>query len=167
MCAPTIATPRCYGLEWHLAAESNRPSVGLPRRTGFEDFRRNRLPAGQRLASNVDLAGHPRTVFRRALEHGNLLVAEATAREVGRITLDEALDLTLLIARKEPRQHPRVAARWLRRYLEEHPQVTIAEAAFAAGCLVALGGESHDEAARALRAMAERASSPGRTRRVA
>jgi hypothetical protein len=54
--------------------------------------------------------GHARTVFRRALERGNLLVAEATAKEIGRISLAEALELTLLIARKDPRRHPRVAA---------------------------------------------------------
>ena len=35
--------------------------------------------------------GHARTVFRRALERGNLLVAEAQAREVGRVDLSEAL----------------------------------------------------------------------------
>ena len=41
---------------------------------------------------------HPRTIFRRALERGSLLVAEATAREVGVIALDEALELTALVA---------------------------------------------------------------------
>ena len=45
--------------------------------------------------------GHPRTIFRRALERGNLLVAEATAKEIGRISLAEALELTLLIAQKD------------------------------------------------------------------
>jgi len=76
--------------------------------------------------------GHPRTVFRRALEHGNLLVAETTAREIGRLSLAEALELTMLIARKDPRRHPRVAARWLLRYLEECDEATIEEAAMVA-----------------------------------
>jgi hypothetical protein len=44
-------------------------------------------------------------------ERGNLLVAEATARELPRISLAEALELTLLIARKDPRRHPRVHSR--------------------------------------------------------
>ena len=36
--------------------------------------------------------GHPGAIFKRAIENGNLLViAEATAREVGNLTLDEAL----------------------------------------------------------------------------
>ena len=30
--------------------------------------------------------GHPRTIFRRTLERGNLVLAEVTAREIGRVT---------------------------------------------------------------------------------
>ena len=37
--------------------------------------------------------GHPRAIFRRAIERGNLLVAETTAREIGRVTLVELLIL--------------------------------------------------------------------------
>jgi hypothetical protein len=31
------------------------------------------------------------------------------ARELGRISLAEALELTILIAKREPRRHPRIA----------------------------------------------------------
>jgi hypothetical protein len=48
----------------------------------------------------------------------------------------------MLIARKDPRRHPRVAARWLLRYLEECDDVTIDEAAMVAACLAALAGAS-------------------------
>jgi hypothetical protein len=41
--------------------------------------------------------------------------AEATAKELSRFGLAAALELTILIASKDPRQHPRVAARWLLR----------------------------------------------------
>jgi hypothetical protein len=34
--------------------------------------------------------GHPRAIFKRAVERGNLVIAEATAREIGRLTLEEA-----------------------------------------------------------------------------
>ena len=74
-----------------------------------------RLSEGRRLArlaeplgpgrSDVTSQGHPRAIFRRVLERETLLVAEATAKEIGRLSLDEALELTLLIARR----HPRVA----------------------------------------------------------
>jgi hypothetical protein len=104
--------------------------------------------------------------LRRALERGNLLVAEATAKELPRVSLTDALELTLLIAQKEPRRHPRVAARWLRRYLDERPGATIEEAAMVAGCLAGLGGGHHDEAARALRDAAERATGQARVRGV-
>jgi hypothetical protein len=66
--------------------------------------------------------GHPLSIFRRAIVHGNLTVAEARARELPRVSPTDALELAILIARKDPRRHPRVAARWLLRYLEEHPR---------------------------------------------
>lgn len=86
-----------------------------------------------------------------------MLIAETTAREIGRISLVAALQLTGLIALKDPRRHARVAARWLFRYLEEHELATIDEAAFVTAALVALGGTGHDDAYTALLAMAERA----------
>jgi hypothetical protein len=46
----------------------------------------------------------------------------------------------MLIARKDPRRHPRVAARWLLRYLEEVDEATIDEVAMVAACLAALAG---------------------------
>jgi hypothetical protein len=45
---------------------------------------------------SVDGAGASSSDFKRAIERGNLLVAEATARELGRLTLEEALRLVLL-----------------------------------------------------------------------
>ena len=44
--------------------------------------------------------GHPRRIFATAIERGNIVMAEATARELGRISLDEALALTALVAEK-------------------------------------------------------------------
>jgi hypothetical protein len=41
--------------------------------------------------------GHPRAIFKRAIERGNVLVAEATAREIG-LSLEEALQLVVLYA---------------------------------------------------------------------
>jgi hypothetical protein len=49
--------------------------------------------------------------------------------------LADALELTFLIARKDPRRHSRAAARWLQRYLEEHPEATIEEAALVSSAL--------------------------------
>jgi hypothetical protein len=84
--------------------------------------------------------------------------AEATAKELPWLGLADALELTLLIARKDPRRHPRLAARWLLRYLEEDDDATIDELALAASCLAALTGNGYPEAAQALRDMAEKAT---------
>jgi hypothetical protein len=51
-------------------------------------------------------------IFGRAIERGNLVIAETTAREIGNISLVEALELTALIARKDPRRHGRAATHW-------------------------------------------------------
>jgi hypothetical protein len=111
----------------------------------------------------VTAQGHPRAVYQRAIERGNLAVAEATLRDLGRPTLGELLELTILIAFKDPRRHSRVAARWLVRYLQTRDQATIGEAVFAAACLEALAGPEHLHAATALRDMAERAAGARRT----
>jgi hypothetical protein len=87
-------------------------------------------------------------------------------REIGHVSLVEALDLTALIARKAPRRHPRVAARWLLRYLEEHQTATIEEAGMVAACLAALGNPGREEAEGTLRAMAERATGRRRNRNL-
>jgi hypothetical protein len=102
--------------------------------------------------------GHPRSIFQRAIEHGNLLAAETTARELGRITLAESLALTALAVQKAPERRSRYTVRWLRRLLEEAESLTIEEAAQAAATLVALGGRSHEQALATLSAMAERAT---------
>jgi hypothetical protein len=87
--------------------------------------------------------------------------AEATATSYPPLNLTDALELTILIARKDPRRHPRVAGRWLLRYLDELDDATIDEAAMVAACLATLAGDRYPDAALALRAMAERAISHG------
>ena len=111
--------------------------------------------------------GHPRAIFHRAIERGNLLVAETTLRELGQPTLDELLELTILIAQRDPRRHARVSARWLLRYLEARDDATIDDAALVTACLVALGGNLHEEAATALRGMAKTATIRRKTNGVA
>jgi hypothetical protein len=91
----------------------------------------------------------------------------AAARELPQLSLLDALDLTLLVARKDSRRHPRVAARWLLRYLEEDPEASIEEAALAASCLAALPGVGYREAAQTLKSMAERATRRRRERGIA
>jgi hypothetical protein len=65
----------------------------------------------------------------RAVEHDNLVLAEVTAREIGRVTIAEALELTALVARKQPGRYGRFAAHWLCLYLEEHEKATLEDVA--------------------------------------
>jgi hypothetical protein len=82
--------------------------------------------------------GRPHSIFKRAIQRRNVVAALAAARELPELSLDDALELTLLVARKDPRRHTRIAARWLARYLEEDPAATIEEAGLAASALLAL-----------------------------
>jgi hypothetical protein len=83
------------------------------------------------------------------------------------LSLDDALELTLLVARKDPARHPRIAARWLARFLDEDPAVTIDEAGLAASALIALTGAGFQEAVQTLRAVSEQATRRRRERGVA
>jgi hypothetical protein len=106
-------------------------------------------------------------MFQKALQRRNVVAAVAAAKELPQLSLLDALELTMLIARKHSSRYPRVAARWLQRLLEEHPDATIEEAALAASCLVALPGVGYREAAQTLKAMAETATRRRRERGVA
>ena len=100
--------------------------------------------------------GHPRTVFKRAIERGSYLVAVTTAREVGRLDLAEALELLNLIALHEPALYDRAARRWLARLLDERQDVTVLDLQLAAAALAALPTASHDGALAVLRVVAGR-----------
>jgi hypothetical protein len=52
-----------------------------------------------------------------------------TAREIGRVTIAEPLELTALVARKQHHRYGRFAARWLCLYLEEHEKATLEDVA--------------------------------------
>ena len=97
--------------------------------------------------------GTPTAIFRKAIERGNLVVAEVTALELGRLDLADALELTALTALKDRPRSRRLAARWLERWLAETPAPTIDDALMVAGLLGALGGERHLQALAMIRAL--------------
>jgi hypothetical protein len=96
----------------------------------------------------VTAEGHPYAIFRRAIRSGNLLRAEAAARELGRLRLDDALELLLLIGAKAPKRYDLAARRWLVLLASERTR-TLAEVQLAAAALSA----GHERAAPVLRAM--------------
>lgn len=96
----------------------------------------------------VTSEGHPYAIFRRAIQSRNLIRAEAAARELGRLRLDDALELLLLIGEKAPARYDRAARRWLVLLASEQRR-TLADVLIAAAALSA----GHKTAAPVLRWM--------------
>jgi hypothetical protein len=81
-----------------------------------------------------------------------------TAREIGRVTIAEALELTALVARKQPQRYGRFAARWLCLWLEEHQKATLEDVALLVSNLQSLATPKDQGSALAiLRKVARRA----------
>ena len=81
---------------------------------------------------------HPHVVFRRALASGSVTLALGAAAELRGLDLEDAFELTLLLAAREPPRFGRAAVRWLGRYCVERPRVELAEAQLLLSLLAAL-----------------------------
>ncbi len=103
----------------------------------------------------VTAQGHPRAIFKKAIERGNVLVAEATAREIG-LSLEEALQLVLLYAAYEPQKLERAALRWFGRYLDEGEGVSLLKAQVALSALAELRAGEREAAERLLVGLLDR-----------
>jgi hypothetical protein len=99
-----------------------------------------------------DGSAHAR--FRRALEVRSVLQAETAAREIGRLSLVEAVDLIALMAIEAPDRYRRAERRWFRRLITERDSLTLYQAQLAIACLQGLGGADHDRLADVLRSLA-------------
>lgn len=62
---------------------------------------------------------NPSVRFKRAIERRALWLAEDAAREVGKLSLEDALQLVHLYADRGSPKFERAAIRWLERYLTE------------------------------------------------
>lgn len=100
--------------------------------------------------------GHPRAHFQRAVERRHLLSAEAAARQLGRLSLADALALCLLMAEQNPERFDRAAARWHARLVLETSGMGIAESQLALGAAASLLTSSRAEGAETLRGLARR-----------
>jgi len=94
----------------------------------------------------VGAAGSTHATFRRALERGNLPMALVTARELGRLTLEDALGLTALLARLDDARFEPAAVRWLGRLAVE-THVALESLRLAVSLVSALPDERHAPAA--------------------
>jgi hypothetical protein len=79
--------------------------------------------------------GTPRGRFQRAIQRRHLNAAEIAAREMGGLSLDDALSLCELMAVLDPARYERAALRWLHRFIDERlpplVEVTLAASALA------------------------------------
>jgi hypothetical protein len=75
--------------------------------------------------------------FQRAIASRNLPNAETAAREMGGLSLADALSLCELIAATDPKRFERAALRWLERWMDERLP-PLAEVALAAAALAEL-----------------------------
>jgi hypothetical protein len=104
----------------------------------------------------VGAAGTSHGTFQRACARGNLNVALATARELGRLTLEDALALTELLARVGDARFEAAAVRWVARYAEER-RPALASLRLAVALVAALADEREGPVAHeALRAIVRR-----------
>jgi hypothetical protein len=78
------------------------------------------------------------------------VIAEATARELGQLSLEEALQLVLLYAANEPAKSERAALRWFVRYLDEGKAVSLLKAQLALSALAELRAGQREAAAKLL-----------------
>lgn len=103
----------------------------------------------------VTAQGGARTQFRRALERRNLLGAEMALREMGQVTLLEALDYLALLAELRPEKLEAAAVRWHGRLELEASILTLPESQLALAALANL--TSGQEAIDVLRRLVRRA----------
>lgn len=96
---------------------------------------------------------HPSVRLRRALDQGNVFLAEIAARELGRLSLEDSLGLVVLYARARDPRFERAAARWLSQLVEQK-DIAPQDVALAANALLALRGRVSAEAAQLLSGIA-------------
>jgi hypothetical protein len=76
--------------------------------------------------------------FTRALQQRNLWLAETSLRELGNVSLDDALGYLDLLAEQKPEKLERAAVRWHGRLETESTFLTLAESQLALAALASL-----------------------------
>ena len=97
---------------------SHRPSPHQPS-SRPRSARRLRPPSGPREEQSRPRRAARYGIFQKAIQRRNVVAAVAAAKELPQLSLLDALELTMLIARTDSSRYPRVATRWLQRLLED------------------------------------------------
>jgi hypothetical protein len=99
--------------------------------------------------------GTARGRFGRAIGDRHLRRAEMAAREMGGLSLEDALSLCELIASLDPARYERAAVRWLQRFTDERLP-PLAEIALAASALAELRNGQRNVGVEALKRLLRR-----------
>ena len=94
--------------------------------------------------------------FRRAIHARHVQNAEMAAREMGGLSLTDALLLCELLANADPARYERAALRWLQRFIDERLP-PLSEVALAASALAELRHGKRNVGLEALRHLLRRA----------
>ena len=111
-----------------------------------------RRPSGHQMMTSQGTA-HGR--FQRAIHRRHVQAAEMAAREMGGLSLADALSLCELLANVDPARYERAALRWLERFIDERLP-PLAEVALAASALAELRHGSRNVGLEALKALLRR-----------
>jgi hypothetical protein len=82
--------------------------------------------------------------FTRALQQRNLWAAESSLRELGSVSLEDALGYLDLLSEQKPEKLERAAVRWHGRLETEAPILTLAESQLALAALASLCAGERD-----------------------
>jgi hypothetical protein len=95
--------------------------------------------------------GTPHGRFSRAIRDRHFQRAIMAAYELEHVTLENALELTILAAEVGDRRWPKLAARWHSLFVDETRGIGAAESAFVLAAACALDGPLSELAAKTLR----------------
>ena len=94
--------------------------------------------------------GSPHGRFQRAIERRQVFQAEIAARELGFLSLQNALAFVVRYAQEDSPKFESAAVRWLARLALEGRDIRLAEIQLAAGALASLRGLRRERAEKAL-----------------
>jgi hypothetical protein len=98
----------------------------------------------------VSSSGSAYARFQRAIDRDNVRVAESAAREMGFMSLGNALKLVVLYAEQDSPKFEPAAVKWLARLALEQDSIQLSDMLLAAAELVALRTAAWEHAARTL-----------------
>ena len=101
-------------------------------------------------------AGGAHARLQRALQRDDLLGAYAAARDQGHVSLADALQLLILIERKDPERYERAACRFVGHFASETPMVRLADVQLMLGAVAGLRDLSSRVSLETIAAVADR-----------